>query len=275
MKQAVPVFAALIAALATATAAWRAESLTFKGALAAAIIGTTALSASWRWGVLLIAWFVSSSLLSRLGKAHKSRRVAAIVMKGDRRDAWQVWANGGLFFMASMALIFVAPRVAAVPELNGLLAVCAAASLAAAAADTWATEIGALYGGSPWSLRTRARVEAGTSGAMSLAGTSAMLAGGVSIAAMAAVLGMIPANIRSVAAVACGGIVGALADTLVGAWLQERRWCKACAMGTEQIIHVCGTESNRAGGIARLDNDLVNALCTVAGAVAAMLFRLA
>ena len=252
---------ALLLTSAVAGSAWRARSLTGGGAVAAVVVGTVALCASWGLGAYLVAWFALASLLSRVGRARKVERVQGIVEKGDRRDALQVVANGAVFAIA-------AAGVAVLPAGRPMLSIIAAAALAAAGADTWATEIGTLLGGRPWSLRVGRTVPAGTSGAVSLAGCLASIAGAATLALSAAALHIIPES--AVAAVAAGGIVGALADTAIGAWWQARRWCPRCKLETEQGMHHCGTPTVRHGGIARLDNDAVNLFCTVVGAATAI-----
>lgn len=268
-----PAVAALLVALAIAGGALRARSLTPAGAAAALVTGTVALLASWGWGIFLIVWFVVASLLSRWGRREKAARTRGMVDKGDRRDAQQVLANGALF-----ALCAVGDIVARVNDigadasgsrmlLRALLAVAAVGALAAAGADTWATEIGTLVRGRPWSLRTRTRVPVGTSGAITAAGTVAALVGAFALAAAAAVLGVIPHD--SVPAAAAGGFAGAFGDTLLGAWAQSRRWCPACQATTEQHVHSCGTRTSVAGGLGLLDNDVVNLACTLIGALVA------
>ena len=70
--------------------------------------------------------------------------------------------------------------------------------------------------------------------------------------------------------------VAAIADSVVGATLQDRRWCDTCQTSTERAVHGCGTPTRHAGGITAVDNDLVNLIATVAGAaVAALLVHLA
>src|SRR5437763_12621375 len=127
-----------LAAFAVAGAAWRAGSLSVSGALAATVVGTTAVAAGWAWGALLVLYFVTSSLLSRVGAAEKQRRTGRIVAKGGARDAVQVIANGGVFALCALAIAARGPTVIGVGAGVG--------ALAAAAADTWATEIGVLFG---------------------------------------------------------------------------------------------------------------------------------
>jgi uncharacterized protein (TIGR00297 family) len=183
-----------------------------------------------------------------------------MVAKGGERDAVQVFANGAVFGAAAIGLLLAPahPWFAA-----------GAGAVAASAADTWATEIGLLARGSPRSIRTLRRVPPGTSGAISVPGSIAMIGGAAFIAALA-VLFHAP---RAVAAgIFLGGVAGAIADTALGATLQERRRCLGCGEITERRIHVCGSRTQRLGGIAGLDNDVVNFLATLVGAAVAVGF---
>ncbi len=243
--------------------AWRARSLSGSGAAAATAVGAAALHAAWGWGLYLILWFVSASVLSRIGRAQKARRTAGIVEKGDRRDAWQVLANGGVFALGALATPYWSSLSGA--SLSPVIATAAAGALAAAGADTWATEFGTLAGGRPWSLRLRRRVPPGTSGAVTLAGSLAAVVGATLLAILAWRCRMVPA--AAVPAVTLGAIAGSWIDTVTGAWWQLRRHCPRCDSDTEQDVHDCGTRTERVGGYGALDNDGVNLLCTVVGAV--------
>ena len=254
---------AIALAGAVSLAAWRAGSLRGDGAIAALLVGALSLRAGWGWGIFLIGWFVLASALSRLGRARKAARTRDIVMKDDRRDAIQVLANGGVF--AACALLAIVMRGGAQPAFAIALAAAAAGALAAAGADTWATEIGTLWGGQPWFLRTGRRVAAGTSGAVTISGTVAGACGALALGVLASAAGMIPA--RLIGAVALGGIAGATADTILGAWGQERRWCPQCNRATERRVHSCGGTTVQQGGVRGLDNDVVNVVCTLVGAL--------
>ena len=154
----------LLLAVIIAFVAYRAHSLSRSGALAALVLGTVIFGlGGFGWAVLLLGFFISSSLLSRLFK----RRKAAFdekFSKGSRRDAWQVAANGGTAGL--MVLLHVLFPGAAWPWL------AFAGSLAAANADTWATELGVLSRTAPRLITTGKKVERGTSGGVSLGGTA-------------------------------------------------------------------------------------------------------
>ena len=247
--------AGLLLAPAVAYAAYRARRLSASGAVAAALVGAAAMAAGWTWGTLLIAYFVSSSLLSRYREEDKAAKTAGRLDKGGPRDAAQVLANGGAF--AVTALAFAVTR-------EPLWQVLAAGALAASAADTWATEIGVLSPHAPRTILGWKPVEPGTSGGVTLQGLTAAGAGAAFLTIAAAAIRWPP---EAVLAAFTGGIFGAVLDSFVGASLQSRRWCPACGAATEQRVHRCGAATAPAGGIAWLDNDGVNAVATVCGAL--------
>lgn len=205
--------AAALAALVAATAYSR-RTLTLDGALAATAVGTVVFSrGGLRGAVTLLAFFVSSSALSRLREG-----------RGVRRNAWQVSANGG----ASAASLLLG-------SWGGFVG-----GVAAAAADTWATEIGQLYGGRPRLITSWQEVEAGTSGGVTLAGLLASAGG-------AAVVGLASGSRRALGVAVLTGVFGSVLDSVLGATVQ----------GDEQPMEL-------PRGF--LNNDGVNAVATAAAA---------
>jgi uncharacterized protein (TIGR00297 family) len=253
--------AGLLIALTVALAARRAHALSLGGATAAIVVGMIAVAAGWAWGVLLIAYFVASIALSRLRSAEKAERTGDVVAKGGARDAFQVVANGGLFAVMALAAAALAPDSLAAR----MLTAAALGALAASTADTWATEIGSLATRPPRSILTWRPVAPGTSGGVNVLGMVAMIAGAAFIAYGGRALALeVP-----ILAVVLGGFLGAIADSVVGATLQDRRWCDTCQKSTERLVHGCGTATRHAGGITVVDNDLVNLIATFAGAAIA------
>ena len=244
--------------MAVTFAARHARSLTTSGAVTAAIVGTVAIAAGWSWGFLLCSFFVTASALSGLGKRRKMELVGTIVQKGGERDVKQVLSNGGVFALSAVAYLILPTPIWYATGIG---------ALAASTADTWATEVGTFAGGEPISIISGRKVPPGTSGGVTLIGSAAGVGGALFIAAGAA-LAHWPVPF---AAAALGGMAGALADSILGATLQARRWCDPCAMSTERLVHSCGTPTRRAGGVAGFDNDAVNAVCSGVGALVAFL----
>ena len=237
--------------------ALRTSVLSRSGALAAAIVGTLALAAGWSWGILLAAFFVSGITLSRLGIRRKAQSTDGIVAKSGARDAWQVLANGGVFAAAAAATM-LSPQAS--------WPVIGIGALAASTADTWATEIGTLFGGTPRSILSGRRFPIGASGGITVAGSAAALVGAGFMGLVAALIGWQ----AGMTVIIASGVGGALTDSILGALVQERFWCGLCGAATEQSIHRCGTITSRVGGFAGFNNDVVNLLCSLAGALIAL-----
>ncbi len=242
-------------AAAIALAAWRARSLTRGGALAAFVVGTATFGCG---GIpataILLAFFITSVGLSRLGKARK--RALGDIAKGGPRDALQVLANGGAA-TACMVLAQIDHARAA-----GWLAGFATA-YAAATADTWSTEIGTLARGFPRSILTGKPLATGLSGGVSWQGTLAAVAGALWIAIVAQAASY---SLAVSAIVMALGFAGAMLDSLLGAAAQALRFCPRCERPCENDPHVCGTATTPLRGLAWLDNDGVNFAATTAPA---------
>jgi uncharacterized protein (TIGR00297 family) len=250
--------AGLLLAGALAFGARAARSLSRSGAVAALAVGTAATIAGWGWAIVLITFFLTSSALSRYRRAARESRIGQIVEKGDERDAFQVFANGG---------VFAAAAVLGSTAGDARWSAAALGALAAAASDTWATEIGTLARGLPRSIVSLKPLPPGTSGAITVAGTIASLAGAASVTAVGYVTGVSQWPV----AVFVGGVAGSLADSFAGATIQERRWCDRCAMSTERRVHGCGYETRIVGGVPGARNDFVNVVCTIVGGLVAAL----
>jgi uncharacterized protein (TIGR00297 family) len=245
------------AGLLFAALAWRLRALSPSGTvagglLAAALIGLGGVS----WAVPAFVFFILSSLLSRVGKRRK-RHAASRSAKGTVRDAGQVYANG-----AVGGTLLVLHAVAPSPLLYwGFLG-----AFAAAAADTWATEVGTLSSRPPRHITTGAIVPQGSSGAVSGVGTSAALVGAASVGGSA--WAVAPGSFGllgggwGLGLVVAAGMAGALADSIAGATIQAQY---ETADG--------GTTERPAGALQRgwkwVTNDRVNWICTGVGALVA------
>lgn len=251
---------AIGAALAAvvALAAYRARALSFDGAIAAFVVGTIVVDAGgWNSAAVLLAFFVPSSLLTRMGRERKR------LLRGTHeapRNAWQVLANGGV------AALCVIAALGAHTPFNAAFA----GAFAAASADTWGTEIGTLARRRPVSILTFRPMEPGLSGGVSLLGTVATIAGALCVAVVASLLRLAP-----LWPVAAAGVAGALIDSIVGASLQARHWCPTCSCECETPQHYCGTPTTFRRGVRWIQNDAVNLMATLCGAIvgAALVLR--
>lgn len=253
-------------ALLVAGGAYRKQSLSLSGMLAAIVMGTIYFGAGNAfWFGILLVFFISSSFLSRLHHDNKAD-LELTYAKTGRRDAGQVFANGGL------GMILVLLNAIYPLELWGFLFI---GVMATVTSDTWATEIGTLSKKPPRSVLTGKVLQAGESGGVSTLGTLAAAAGGALIGASSWLLRMISGMpeysfilLTSVGLI--GGLVGAFADSILGATVQRMNRCTVCGREVESAQH-CGTEVVYKRGLQWMSNDAVNAISSIVGGVVALL----
>jgi uncharacterized protein (TIGR00297 family) len=247
--------------------AWRLGSLTSSGAWAAALTGGLIFGlGGLPWAALLLTFFITSSGLSRTFRNQK-KLVSEKFSKGSRRDWGQVLANGGL----GTALVILTALKVSESGFEGWSWIAYTGAMAAVNADTWATELGILNPTRPRLITTREKVEPGTSGAVSLYGTLASLAGSALIGLVAAAFLRPGGAISIVLTATTGGVVGSLFDSLLGATIQAIYYCPLCHKETERHpLHTCGTSTSQRRGWYWLNNDLVNFLASVVGAGSAL-----
>lgn len=254
--------------LAVAIAGWRRASLTGSGVIGAVLVGTAVFAfGGLPWAAVVVAFFVLSSALSKIGESRKTR-LSGVVEKGSRRDLGQVLANGGVAALLALTAGILSPA-AVFPAFLG--------AMAAATADTWSTEIGVLSPESPRSIRTGRVVPTGTSGGVTGLGLLAALAGGMMIGIVAVLAKLVAPEIANVSTGALLGVAvvaalaGSLVDSLLGATVQCVYHCPRCVLDTEQRVHRCGGLAAPIRGVRFVDNDLVNVLGSAVGALAGLL----
>ena len=245
----------ILLAIGIAILGYLGRALSLNGALASILVGGVTFGLGGALpATLLILFFITSSLLTRLGKARK-RAVVAAFAKGGRRDYAQVLANGSL-------AAFLAALYGISGQAQWLLGL--AGALAAVNADTWATELGILARHWPRSVTSWKRVEPGTSGGVTLEGTLAGL-GGAAVIALAAGIGA--RQIIMAVPILAGGMFGSLIDSILGASVQSIYSCPSCDKETERHpIHSCGSNTVHLRGWRLLNNDGVNFIASLSGA---------
>jgi uncharacterized protein (TIGR00297 family) len=198
---------------------------------------------------VILFFFVSSSALTRV-----SSRKVSLQKDHSGRSARQVIALGLL-----PALGVAAARLTG----NTVYLDMALAAVAAATADTWATEIGRHAKRNPILITTLRRVPAGTSGGVSLLGLAASLAGALAIGFGAQSLGATHSGL----AIALAGAAAALADSILGATLQAKYRCPLCNRTGETRERCHEVPLQRVAGLPLLDNEAVNTAMTVLAAL--------
>ncbi len=177
------------------------------------------------------------------------------VENGVARDLRQVGANG--------AVAAVCAVIAGVSG-DGRWLYAALCALAAMTGDTWSSEIGRALVARPFDLRTLRRVDAGISGAVSLVGTTAGLAGAVCTALVGVLLlpGIDISLGRALVILTLWAFAAGWVDSILGATVQMRYRCNTCGKFTDLNRH-CGEPARRIAGVPGIDNNAVNMLTTI------------
>ncbi|MDY6877605.1 MAG: DUF92 domain-containing protein [Chloroflexota bacterium] len=261
----------LVFSLAIGVVGYRGGALSGSGVVGALVTGTLIFGlGGWEWGLLLVAFFVSSSVLS-FYHARDKEKLAEKFAKGHRRDLGQALANGGV-----AALLAMLSQLLPLPGggREGVWFVACAGAMAAVNADTWATELGVLSPRSPRLITTGQQVEVGASGGITWLGAVASLGGALFIGLLGGLgllvlrQGWAAAGVLLLAATV-GGLAGSLGDSLLGASRQAIYWCDSCGKETERKVHRCGTETHLLRGWRWMGNDTVNFIASAVGALAA------
>lgn len=247
-----------------AGAAYWKRSLSLSGLIAAVLLGTTMYAlGSLAWFGTLIAFFISSSLLSKLGHQRKAAAESGYA-KGGRRDAGQVAANGGLGLLLCIGNA-IWPTPAWWLIFMGVMATVNA--------DTWATEIGGMSKSIPRSIVSGKRVTAGTSGGITGLGLIASLLGGAFIGLAGGIFYQLgeshEVNTSIVILVllsTIAGLGGSLIDSWLGATLQVMFHCEVCGKTIEKQEH-CNQKARQIRGLRGMSNDVVNAGSSIIGGV--------
>jgi len=244
--------------------AWKLKALSLSGAVGAWLLGTVVFGiGGLEWMLPVIYFFVTSSLFTGIGKKHK-KLLETVFEKGGRRDIFQVFANGGVGMFAILGYYFTNHMVWYMIFLG---------SIAAATADTWATELGTFSKRMPVSILNFKKVEMGTSGGITPLGTLGALIGSLSVVLIGWVVWdwrhTESLSLIHVLIITFAGFLGSVVDSIIGATLQAQYRCPECHKITEKRDHCSHENIPLVRGYTFLNNDRVNQLCTLSGGLLA------
>ena len=252
----------LAASIGVAALAYMRSALTLAGYAFAIVLALGLyLAGGVQFIVLLLVFFISSTLLSKFKTSIKHVLEARLSPKGNRRDHMQLLANGGPALI--MALLFVLLK-------DHVYSMAVSAAFAASNADTWASELGILSKSGPVSFVSGKPVKRGLSGGVTLAGFAASLAGAALIALVASLFAIrtLPAGSLTIhfLMITLAGLSGSLIDSLLGDTLQSKYLDHEGEISEKS--HSGGKPHKLHRGLAFVNNDLVN---FVSGLLAALI----
>lgn len=231
------------------------NSLSVSGAIMALFVGAIiSLANGLEFITVLLTFFISSSLLSKWKSSIKKKLEEDLHDKTGKRDWQQVLANGAVGAVCAF-FYWLKPSES--------LSFAFYASIAAANADTWASEIGVLSKKRPISIIRLKPIEKGLSGGVSLLGLGASVLG-------ALLIGLIylafTNDFTGFIWLILIGFMGSILDSVLGAVLQPVYYNKTKDMLTEKAYDSTG-KYEKVKGISWFTNDVVNVTCVVFAAV--------
>ena len=238
---------------------FRFKSLSRSGTITAISLGILLYSlGGWIFVVPILAFFMSGSVLSRLLQTNEQ-----VLEKTGPRDPLQVIANGGAPLLALLFGIFGHNMDWAIIGFLG--------SVASVTADTWSTEWGMRFGGTPRHILNLSPLEKGLSGGVTLYGFIGALGGSVFIASMGLFFMAFGNWFWAIIVI---GVFGSVIDSLLGL-LQAKYQLpesndQAPSMTEKKVWN--GIPLKKVKGLKWIGNDVVNFCSSLLALFASLLF---
>ncbi|XP_021903197.1 protein PGR [Carica papaya] len=261
-----PLMAVLISSF-IAIRAYRRNSLDLSGALSGFIVMTLHFAVGFRFGAMLLAFFLTSSKLTKVGE-EKKRRIDADFKEGGQRNWLQVIINSGIASILVLSIWKLTGQqdhcldskestsiTALIGGIIGHYACCNG--------DTWSSELGVLSDAQPRLITTFKRVQRGTNGGVTAAGLLAAIVAGSVIGLTFVLFGFLTTKCSYDVALkqllviplsALAGLCGSLIDSLLGATFQFSGFCTV----RNKVVGKPAPTVKKISGVSILDNNAVN-----------------
>ncbi|KAK9149793.1 hypothetical protein Scep_008550 [Stephania cephalantha] len=230
--------ASLLISSSIAIGAFYKKSLNLSGAWLGFLVMFVHFFVGYRFGAVLVVFFVTSSALTKYGE-EKKRSIDDEFKEGGQRNWIQVLANSGIATILLVILgVLTGMKDQCLDSKQSSYITCLVGGIvghyACCAGDTWSSEIGMLSKSQPWLITTFKRVRRGTNGAVTTNGILAAAAAGCTIGLTFVLFGLISTscsfdiNLKQLLVVplaTTAGVTGSLIDSLLGATLQFSGIC--------------------------------------------------
>lgn len=235
------------------------------GIITAIVIGIMIfIGGGWKFIAMISAFYILGIATTNFKKSKK--RINSITKeKSTTRSYTNVIANGGIASMLAFSNIMIESELLTIAFIGAILT---------ATADTIATEIGLLSKSTPFLLlKPSKKCIKGESGGVTILGLTSSFVSILIIGIISMVLGVINTQYQIIAII-IGGYSGNLLDSIIGGTIQRIGKCTECGNITENMTHhnkkVTITRGNK-----NINNDVVNFISTIFGAIIAVIFYLA
>jgi uncharacterized protein (TIGR00297 family) len=237
-----------------------ARAIDKAGFLASVAVGYSILfGGGWGWFVIVASFFILGVGFTYYKYEYK-KSIGSAQGKGGTRNWPNILANGAVAAVLGLAQLFSGGTTFVASFLG---------AMSTAASDTVATEVGLLSKSKPRLITQLGKsVVPGTSGGVSVLGFLGAIMASALIGGLAFVLNLSREGFLIVPISIISGFVGAVADSILGATVQRKGYCAVCGAQTENLLHH-GEPTKVVSGLPFVDNNFVNLLATIVGAIAA------
>ncbi|HEY6164506.1 MAG TPA: DUF92 domain-containing protein [Nitrososphaeraceae archaeon] len=248
--------------IATTIFAYRMRVIDRFGAIAAVPMGFVILYfGSVLWFFVLLIFFIIASIFTKYKYKQKQKMGLSEGNSGAR--GWKsVIANGGP--AAAFAILYY------LSHNNPVFTLSFTGSLSFALSDTIATEVGLLSKAKPRSILTGKEIDTGQSGGVTVRGEIAALTGSLLIGTVCWLLlseGILLQIRVILPAAITAGMLATNIDSIFGATIQAKYRCTNCKKCLEKRAMHCNIFTIQESGISLIDNNVVNLLAAIIGAV--------
>uniref|UniRef100_A0AAV2IT41 Transmembrane protein 19 n=1 Tax=Knipowitschia caucasica TaxID=637954 RepID=A0AAV2IT41_KNICA len=264
-------FSILVPLVLTVRAVKR-RSLDGSGALGAFFVGFVLTMANYSFFSSLLAFFITSSKLTRWGGAEK-KKIDADYKEGGQRNWIQVFCNGGVpTELALLYMIEVGPNEIPIDfgkqYSASWMCLSLLGALACSTGDTWASEVGPILSkAKPRLITTWEEVPTGTNGGVTPVGLIASFCGGLAVGAAYFLTQLLFVEDLHLAdpqwpIVVYGGVaglLGSLLDSFLGANMQYSGFDASIG----KVVSYESSTTHRICGKPILDNNAVNLFSSV------------
>ena len=188
------------------------KKLTFHGAIWGGLLACCIYLGAGFTGLVLLGFFFLSASLVTSWKLHDKTKLGFAEKEKGMRNASQVLANGGIAGLCGLCGYLLS-------ESAWLFELMLAGSLSAAIADTFASELGVIYGKRHYHILSGKKGRRGDNGIISLEGTLAGVAGSI---ALSALFILMRGGGYHFYWIILAGIVGNFVDSILGASFENK-----------------------------------------------------
>ena|SRR5215208_957401 len=246
--------------------AYKTKVINKSGILTAIPIGFTILFfGEVSWFFILVLFFIIASIFTKY--KHREKQKLGAQQEDVPRNWKSVLANG--LPLAGLAILYY------LSDRSSIFMLSFVGSISFALSDTLATELGLLSKEKPRSILTGEEIDRGQSGGITFQGEIAAIISSLVIGSICGIWfsknEMSQISIIIVAALV-GGVLATNLDSFLGSTIQAKYKCIHCKMRLEKKAIHCNRSMIRDKGIPIIDNNVVNLLGAMVGALISATF---